>query len=104
MPAAPTNFSRFDETTPALVPTSATDVVAQDAWLDQLNFTNTTAAEITVTVLDKQGTPRAALNSFPVPANDAVLISFNRRYMPGGIRWSASATNLVGYARYGVLS
>jgi hypothetical protein len=104
MPAAPTNFKEFFEITPQLVPTVAADVVAQDVWLDQLNFTNTTASAITVTVEDKQGTPRAALSAFVVPGNDSVVIAFNRRWMPGGIRWSASATNLVGYARYGVLS
>lgn len=104
MPDAPTNFTRFVETTPALIPTVAADVVAQDAWIEQVNFCNTTGADITVTVLDKQGTPRAALDTFVVPSRDAVVISFNRRFMPGGINWVASATNLVGYIRYGLVS
>lgn len=104
MPASPTNFKQFVETTPGLVPTVAADVVAQDAWLDVLTFTNTTTSAITVTVDDKQGTARSVLKDFDVPAKDTVVIALNRRYCPSGINWVASATGLVGYVRYGVTS
>ena len=76
------------------------DIFNGTGFLEEVSISNTTAAELTVSIKDKQGTPVSILVDSPVPENGLANFSFNKRYCPGGLQWKASATGLVGTARY----
>lgn len=82
-----------------LIPNSSTDLTAKDAIVFSIHVTNVTGTAATVTIQDKQGTPRQILSAYSVPANSFVNIPFNEGLpMPGGITWVAgTASALVGY-------
>lgn len=84
--------------TPAVVPTEAVDVVATDVYVEEITLSNTSGSAATVTIKDKQGTPRSILEAVSIAANTTYVITFPKgRYMPGGVNWVASAGSVVGY-------
>jgi hypothetical protein len=90
----------IQETTPGLIPAVDTDVYAKNIWLSEITLTNTSAGAVTVTVQDKQATPRAVLSAVSVAAHTTYVIQFSARYCPNGVSWSASSgTAVVGYLR-----
>lgn len=82
-----------------LVPSSPTDLVVGDCSLFRIELTNETTDLVTVTIQDKQGTPRAWIKDVPIAPN-SVYGGFwieGRRFL-GGVRWSASqASAITGY-------
>lgn len=84
---------------PVAVPTVAEDVVAESVYLEYAHFSNPAASSITITIMDKQGTP---LEVFRVEVSGNAPVSWEpkRRYCPGGINWVASASGVVGYLQW----
>ncbi len=87
------------EVGPERVPTSPTDEITFTCRLFELQFTNNTASDITVTVQDRQGTPITVIPAMTVYAHGGIVIwSCKRgRLMPNGVTWSASGAGLDGY-------
>lgn len=85
---------------PQYIPSSAADLVATDTYVCHMDVMNATGSDVTITINDKQVTP-IALYSGIVPAGKfAVLLDIPNesgrcRWMPGGIRWSATSANAV---------
>lgn len=78
------------------VPTSATDLATADAYILQIVVNNTGASSQTITISDKQGTPRDLLTAVAIdPGVPAVLVFPQGVRMKSGVRWSASGTGLV---------
>lgn len=79
------------------VPTVLTNVTTVDSKITQMWFTNTTATSISVTVQDRQATPRKLLSNAAIAPNTTQVISFQwPLWMTGGISWVASASGLDG--------
>lgn len=79
------------------VPTVLTDVSTANGWLMQMWFTNTTAAAITVTVQDRQATPRKYLSNASIAPNTTQVVSYQwPLFFSGGLSWVASAAGLDG--------
>ena len=105
--AAPTlkkaKFTQLDEWdfAPALVPSSAEDVVTQSSgvYIDVITIVNPTGSSVDLTITDKQGTPRAIL-TVTIAANTTYVIKMWGYWAPGGVSWIAGTDNvLVGYMR-----
>jgi DNA-binding protein len=95
----PANLN-IQETTPALIPAVDTTVYAKNIWLSEITLTNISAGTVTVTVQDKQTTPREVLSAVSIAAHTTYVIQFGSRYCPNGVSWSASSgTAVVGYLR-----
>lgn len=95
---APENFGLRRHLEPDFVPSSATDVVGADCYVEEIVLTGVTSA--TVTIWDKQATPKLLASAVSVDAGDVLVMRFDGRYCPGGVRWQASAANAcVGYMR-----
>lgn len=82
-----------------LIPNSDTAVTSKDAVLYSIHVANVTAGAVTLTVKDKQATPRRLLASYSIPANSFVHIDFTEGVpMSGGVNWQAGSANaLEGY-------
>jgi hypothetical protein len=89
------------ETLPKLLPSSAEDVYAANCHVLEIHLVNETASPVTVTISDKQTTPRAvAPPAVVVPGNGDLVWEFSGRYCPGGLTWVASAaSSITGYVR-----
>lgn len=105
--AAPTlkkaKFTQLDEWdfAPALIPSSAEDVVVQSSgvYIDTIVIVNPTVSAVTVTITDKQGSPREIID-VSIAANTTYVIKMWGYWAPGGISWSAGTNNvLIGYIR-----
>lgn len=77
-----------------------------DIWLDSATFTNVSASNCLVQVYDQQGTPVRILYALipaydgSTPAANNYVITWNARWAPGGIKWSAcDAVSIIGYIR-----
>lgn len=83
-------------TKPQAAPTSTTTVTAQDAYLEAVTITNTTAGAVTFTLADKQGSPVAFLSAVSIPANSTTVISIPLFYWcPGGFTVAAGGSGLT---------
>lgn len=95
MAEARTNFNVTYEVTPQYLPSSATDLVTEDVWLEELHLVNNTSTSRTVTITDRQGTPVPLLKDITIDPG----VEFHRRYgalyMPSGIAWQASAGSAI---------
>jgi uncharacterized lipoprotein YbaY len=88
------------ETVPVMVPAVAEDVFASDTWLREITLTNKSAAAVTVTIADKQDTPREVVAELSIEPHATAVIEFVSRYCPGGVTWVASAADaVIGYMR-----
>jgi len=77
------------------VPTGATDLTATDTRLYQLHLCNTTAGALTVTIKDKQSTPRNLLTAYSVAANSYVTLVWPEGvFLSGGLNWIASGSGI----------
>lgn len=77
-------------------PSSATDLIAHDAWVFQVVLCNTTGSAATITVADKQSSPLNLFAAFSVGANTTVTFNFPEGVkMIGGIRWSQGTANAI---------
>ena len=78
-----------------LVPAVAADLATKDAMLWQLNVVNTTAGALTITMTDKQATPRYILPAVSIAANTAYVVSWPEGlFCDDGINWVASGVGL----------
>jgi hypothetical protein len=94
------HFTTYVENTPELIPAESASLWTMDTWLEEITLTNTSDAAVTVTVTDRQSTPRAVLSELSVDAHTTYVIRFSARYCPSGVAWSASSgTAVVGYVR-----
>lgn len=101
MPSVPSGFTTYAEALPAVVPhSSAADVIVRDVWVEEVILCNSTTADITVTIQDKQSTPAPLFKDYSVAAKDTAGARFEGAYMSGGINWQASATGLFARIRY----
>lgn len=77
------------------VPTVATDLFTTDGQIFQISITNGTAGDLTITILDKQGTPRAAMRATTIRANSTVSFNWDEGLtLVGGMNWVASGVGL----------
>lgn len=95
MPAARTIFTVFEEITPATIPGSTTDVIAQDVWVEELHLMNVGSSTVTVTITDKQGSPIPLLKDIPIDPGTEFHRRYGALYMPSGIAWSASSGSAI---------
>lgn len=80
------------------VPNVATDISTTDSWVCQMVFTNITAAAVTISVKDKQATPKYILGSSLGGVSVAVGTSYiwNAPYcvkMTSGVTWLSDTAN-----------
>lgn len=90
-------LTNFVVTRPQAIPTGATDVIKQDAYVCYADFT---ATGQTITVQDRQTTPVTWLNAFTLAAA-ASPWSFSAssercRFMPNGITIQAGGAGVTG--------
>lgn len=83
------------ECLPQLIPAASATAYDVDFHVTEIVFTNETADDATVTVLDRQSTPRALFLNTTIPANSAYGVVFEGRWMPNGFTWVASAANSI---------
>jgi hypothetical protein len=103
-------FAAFQfEIDPMLVPSTDTPApgVAGTAtiYLNEITLTNTTASDVTCSILDRQGTPRVLYSDTLFAKGSGkpshYVMDYKGRKMPNGITWSCSAANaVVGYLQY----
>lgn len=94
----PTEANKTWQILPQAVPTSAADAVVGDAYIDQLQLSNTTAGALTCTVNDKQASPLGITpGAISIAANTIYIIPLGGRWAPGGIRWVCSGAGVVGW-------
>lgn len=87
----------FVEIKPMAVPTSSTSACDSTIWLDSITFSNTTAGDLTVTVVDQQGSPVTALSAVTVAAHSFTVAKLWSYRMEGGFKWTASGAGVNGY-------
>jgi len=96
---APANVYVY-ETLPANMPSSDTDVITSDIWVEEITLANNTGSTDTCTVLDKQGTPRVIIPAVTIAAHTVYVIDFRARYAPSGVSWSCvTGTGVIGTLR-----
>jgi len=90
------------ETVPSLIPAVAEDLYVGDCWIEQVVLVNIGGASQTVTIKDKQATPREVLSAVIVnPGDPPLILGLAGRFMPGGINWVAGdGVSIVGYVRW----
>jgi hypothetical protein len=100
------NYSRIlgpgeFETVPKLIPAVAEAVYVGDCHVVEIQLVNESVAAVTVTIADKQATPRAVIPpAISIPAGTDMIWEFSGRFCPGGITWVAgTASAVTGYVR-----
>ena len=87
------------KTRPGAIPTSLTALISQDAFICAADVT---ATGQTITIEDQQGTPIYWISNALGSSGNSTTWMFNAsqdsncRWMPGGIKWSASASGATG--------
>lgn len=77
------------------VPTVATDLFARTGQLFQISITNGSGSDRTITLLDKQPTPRAIMRTTTIPNGTTVCFNWAEGIVcTGGLNWVASGTGL----------
>jgi hypothetical protein len=90
--------SRDVDTDPVLIPATLTAVFTFTVYVAEITLTNETDAAVTVTIQDRQSTPRALFKDLSIAAKTTYVVPMNGRKFPGGIAWAASsATAVTGY-------
>lgn len=102
----PISLSRAFETGMVAVPHAAlTDLSTATLWVDQIIVANTTAGALTITIQDKQSTPRALFTTVSIAANSTYVVNLVTSDRDGGLKftsgisWRASGAGLVGSVR-----
>lgn len=86
------------EVKPARVPSSLTEAISGDIWIEEITLSNTTGSDVTCTIQDEQLTPMPLYNKAVAPG--IVGFRFSARWMPGGVKWNCGdATSIVGSIR-----
>lgn len=79
-----------------IIPNTTTDVTTTDSVIWQIGLANVTGSAATVTIKDKQGTPRFLTSALSLPANSYTLVVFpHGALMLGGITWEAGSSNAI---------
>ena len=94
----PTEQLRQYSTVPKLIPATIEDVFSSTCFLEEIVLTNPSAADVEVTVADKQDTPCEILK-VDVPSKGYVHAAYKARYAPGGVTWVAASAAVVGFVR-----
>src|ERR1044072_1207580 len=85
-----------------VVPNVAADVTTKDTYLQQMSIANVGAAAATLTVKDKQSTPRYVFNALTVEPNTIVIIAWPQAIeLRGGLNWVASDATSIQVALEG---
>lgn len=80
----------------AAVPTSSTAVATATTCVMAIVANNTTAAAVTLTVSDNQGTPVNDILTFSIPPFSQLVQPLYGVAFTSGIKWTASATGMTG--------
>lgn len=93
--------------TPQFLPNVAADAVTHTTFVCYLEFVNQTGGAVTITILDKQGSPMPMFQTASIAANSTwIALQLNPatgcRYFPNGINWVASAANSVSVSMNGI--
>jgi len=76
---------------------SMTDIATVDCEVLEIEVQNSTASTITLTVQDKQSTPRKLLDAVNIDPGYPVILPFRGSgRCANGVSWQASATGLYG--------
>lgn len=97
----PDRFGAYTvETDPAPIPATLTAIFTSTIYVEEITLTNKTAAQVTVTIQDRQTMAREFMKDVPIAANTLYVVRLNGRKFPGGLSWSASSANaVVGYVQ-----
>lgn len=96
---APANVFVY-ETLPAPMPSTDTDAIVGNFWIEEITLANKTGSSDTCSVFDKQGTPREVIPAVPIAGNTVYVIDYKARYAPGGVSWSCTTgTGVIGTLR-----
>jgi hypothetical protein len=77
------------------VPSVAADLAASDTRLYQISVCNTTGGALTLTLKDKQITPRNILTAVSIAANTSYIVVWPEGlFCSGGLNWVASGAGL----------
>lgn len=88
------------DTDPSPIPATLTTVFDFTFYADEITLTNKSAGSVTVTIQDRQSTPREFMKDVPIPASALYVVSLHGRKFPGGLSWSASSANaVIGYVQ-----
>ncbi len=91
---------KYLETVPVLIPAVAEVVFDRDVRVVEIHLVNESANPVTVTILDRQSTPRSIVPTVTIDGNSDHIREFTGRFCPGGVTWAASDGNSVaGYMR-----
>ena len=78
------------------LPTTPTDKLTVDCWIDQMYIMNDGVGPATVSVYDRQSTPIPIVPAIPLPKGGLISLSSEDGCpMPNGITWSASAAGVA---------
>lgn len=92
------NWSAYRNSVPetiTTVPTGATDLTTTDSRLYQISIANTTAGALTITIKDRQSTPRNICTAASIAANTTyILVWPEGLFCSSGINWIASGSGL----------
>ena len=92
-----TKPDRLIQLLPQLMPSSPTNLCAQDIYVTEMTFTNITGSAVIVIIKDRQVTPAIIFQS-SIAANTNYIVHYDSRWSPSGITWSADTGNaVVGY-------
>lgn len=87
-------------TYPSVVPATEEDVFTADVYVTEISITNKSSSATTLTMKDKQSTPRELVPTTTINANSVHEFRFDGRFCPGGLTWQAGAADsLVVYVR-----
>lgn len=95
------SFSEEKQTVPGLIPQTAEDLATSDVYVDLIVLTPHATDSDTVTIKDKQGTPRTVFGPIVVDPGAPVVAKLYSRYAPGGLTWeSATGNKVTGYVSW----
>jgi len=103
VPVSTCGTTAFDSGLVENIATGAgTDLATAATCVDAISMSNTTGSPVTITIKDKNGTPKTFLNAFSLPANSNLILSLERMKFVGGltlISGTAASINaqLVGF-------
>lgn len=79
------------------VPTSPTDLIAKDTFIFQASFTNNSGSDRTITIADKQASPKYAMEATTISSGTTVSFNWEEGlFLYGGLTWSVSGTGVDG--------
>ena len=92
----PGDFTRPIHDRIQLVPNTLTQVTGSNSVIKRAHFVNRHTADVLLTIVDKQDTPRYLLYQHAIPAKKALALEYPEGVpMYGGIQWQVDVANVV---------